>query len=133
MREEDPERGAGVNALRKLLARLAVVAQEELIESLPAGGQVGDQEWFGERVANAFREDLEYALANPEPKHWILASTLPTYSIVATSCGAWVKADLPGQDWIGTTSRRVHTHQEIETLLESGEATVLRRGKTGAE
>lgn len=57
------------------------------------------------------------------------AGDLPQQSIVATEWATWIKADMPGYVWIGSTTPRYKTNDEIDAYF-AGEppAQVLRVG-----
>jgi hypothetical protein len=58
------------------------------------------------------------------------AVELPIDSIVGSAHAAWYK-DYAGGPWVCTHSTQYHSNDEIDAMLQAGQATVLRVG-TGA-
>lgn len=57
----------------------------------------------------------------------VRAADLPTNSIIGAQYGAFIKADLDAVAWIGTTTPRIKTNDEMDGYLAGG-AQVLRVG-----
>ncbi|MGI5247526.1 hypothetical protein [Dactylosporangium sp. CA-139066] len=59
------------------------------------------------------------------------AATLPAHSIVGSAHAAWFKEARPGQShnpWVSTHTEQYHSDAEIDDLLRTDRATILRVG-----
>lgn len=105
------------------LQAVATVAAEHPGETgfIYATKIVYDQEGCGLLAA---RDAVRWALDHPG------AASLPAGSVVGSAHAAWFKEAHPGQPhsrWVSTWSQW-HTDADIDSMLHSGEATILRVG-----